>query len=178
MTEQPVETEQEFLGNVPRRPYLPSLVQMDLAEREAASDGVFALGSDLPIRVFTADQPLPGTPGADLMLTAEQHAQSAVMALSCGELDEGIAWLQSALAFAQNHRHAEEARLAHRTITTLEELDALPCESVIRDAEGHVLERWGEPEENLWVTVMVKDYISRGDIALPATVLLDPEAAK
>jgi hypothetical protein len=42
------------------------------------------------------------------MLTAEQHAHSAVLSLSCGELDEGIAWLQSALAFAQNHRHAEE----------------------------------------------------------------------
>lgn len=37
---------------------------------------------------------------------AEIHAGKAVDALSNGELDEGIAWLQSALAFAQNHRHA------------------------------------------------------------------------
>jgi len=37
---------------------------------------------------------------------AEIAASHAVTALSSGELDEGIAWLQSALAFAQNHRHA------------------------------------------------------------------------
>lgn len=64
-----------------------------------------------------------------------------------------------------------------RSVTTLEEVDALPFESVIRDAEGHVLERWGEPEENLWVTVMVNAYIERDDIALPATVLHEPAAA-
>lgn len=41
-----------------------------------------------------------------LDLQAEIAAGHAVAALSSGELDEGIAWLQSALAFAQNHRHA------------------------------------------------------------------------
>jgi hypothetical protein len=56
-------------------------------------------------------------------------------------------------------------------VTTLEELDALPFETVIRDAGGHVLERWGQPKENLWATVMFSAYIPRGDIALPATVL-------
>ena len=63
-----------------------------------------------------------------------------------------------------------------RTIATAEELDALPFEAVLRDAEGHVLERWGQPEENLWATVMVNAYIPSGAIALPATVLFDPEA--
>jgi len=58
-----------------------------------------------------------------------------------------------------------------RTITTAEELDALPFEAVIRDADGHVLERWGHSEENLWVTVMVNAFIRRDQIALPATVL-------
>lgn len=65
-----------------------------------------------------------------------------------------------------------------RTISTAEELDALPFEAVIRDAEGHVLERWGEPEESLWTTVMVNAFIPRDDIALPVTVLHDPDAAK
>ena len=65
-----------------------------------------------------------------------------------------------------------------RTVTTIEELDALPFEAVIRDAEGHVLERWGQPKENLWATVMVGAYIPRGDIALPATVLYSPVVAK
>jgi hypothetical protein len=64
-----------------------------------------------------------------------------------------------------------------RTIATAEELDALPFESVVRDAEGHVLERWGEPEENLWTTVMVNAYIPCGDIALPATVLYEAQVA-
>ena len=62
-----------------------------------------------------------------------------------------------------------------RTITTAEELDALPFETVIRDAEGHVLERWGEPDESLWTTVMVNAFIPRCDIALPVTVLHEPE---
>lgn len=64
-----------------------------------------------------------------------------------------------------------------RTITTLDELDALPFEAVLRDFDGHVLERWGQPSENLWATVMVTSYIPRRDISLPATVLFDPEAA-
>jgi hypothetical protein len=64
-----------------------------------------------------------------------------------------------------------------RAVTTAEELDALPFESVVRDAEGHVLERWGEPEESLWTTVMVNAYIRRDDIALPATVLYEAQAA-
>lgn len=62
-----------------------------------------------------------------------------------------------------------------RTITTAEELDALPFESVLRDAQGHVLERWGGPGENVWVTVMVNAFIPRGDITLPATILWEPQ---
>jgi len=58
-----------------------------------------------------------------------------------------------------------------RTITTREELDALPFEAVIRDGEGHVLERWGGPGESIWVTVMVNTFIPHGDIDLPVTVL-------
>ena len=63
-----------------------------------------------------------------------------------------------------------------RTITTVEELNALPFETVIRDAEGHVLERWGHDPANVWVTVMVRAFIPRGDVALPATVLYEPTA--
>jgi ABC-type Fe3+ transport system substrate-binding protein len=47
-------------------------------------------------------------PRTDLPLEAEVHATHAVKALENGELDAGIAWLQSALAFAQNARHARE----------------------------------------------------------------------
>ena len=62
-----------------------------------------------------------------------------------------------------------------RTISTIEELDALPFEAVIRDSEGFILERWGEPKENLWATVMNPAYIPRVDIDLPATVLYTPK---
>lgn len=65
-----------------------------------------------------------------------------------------------------------------RTITTAEELDALPFESVVRDAAGHVLERWGDALDAIWVTVQIAAYIPRGDIALPATVLYSPEPTK
>lgn len=56
-------------------------------------------------------------------------------------------------------------------VTTTEGLDALPLESVIRDAQGHVLERWGEQDENTWATVMVSVFIPHEEITLPATVL-------
>lgn len=63
-----------------------------------------------------------------------------------------------------------------RQVNTVEELDALPFESVVRDEQGHVLERWGGPEESVWVTVMVNAFIPPADIALPATVLYTPES--
>lgn len=71
---------------------------------------------------------------------------------------------QAQSALTAGYRHPQQ-------INRAEELDALPFESVIRDAEGHVLERWGEPEEKLWATVMVNAFIPCGDIALPVTVL-------
>lgn len=58
-----------------------------------------------------------------------------------------------------------------RTIATTEELDALPFESVIRDGDECVLERWGDLEESGWVTVMVTSFVPRDQITLPATVL-------
>lgn len=95
----PAVIRQAYLPNGHRLPRVSAIVHVDTAE---------AIRDAVRQELAAADRPLPGTPGADLMLTAEQHANSAVLSLSCGELDEGIAWLQSALAFAQNHRHAEE----------------------------------------------------------------------
>lgn len=94
MTEQPVETEQQFLGNetcfefgalppAPLQHYSPN------AHR-------------IPYSV--AEQPAP----TNIELEAEVHAGHAVRSLENGELDAGIAWLQSALAFAQNARHSRE----------------------------------------------------------------------
>lgn len=59
-------------------------------------------------------------------------------------------------------------------VTTLRELEELPFESVIRDRQGHVLERWGGPGEHVWATMMVSSFIQHSDIALPASVLYSP----
>ena len=114
MTEQPVETEQQFLGNAPRQAYLPNGHRMmhrvsapDVAEAQRAELEAAAL----PIREYE----LPGQPGLArfdrMLLEAERHATDGTRALSSGNLDEGIAWLQSALAFAQNYRHAVQFEL-------------------------------------------------------------------
>lgn len=71
----------------------------DLAGRRATDSGLLRLAADVEA---AAD------PGRRMPL--DQHAEiaagNAADALAAGELDEGIAWLQSALAFAQNHRRA------------------------------------------------------------------------
>lgn len=60
-----------------------------------------------------------------------------------------------------------------RTVTTAEGLDALPFEAVIRDAEGHVLERWGDAEHVQWSTPGCKWFVPATEIALPVTVLYE-----
>lgn len=79
-------------------------------------------------------------------------------------------------AYCKNREYvmtALEAAAPHmsRTIATVEELDALPFESVARDAEGYVLERWGEPEDHMWATPMNGAWIRSTEVTLPATVL-------
>lgn len=63
------------------------------------------------------------------------------------------------------------SRTDRPSITTIEELEALPFESVIRDAGGHVLERWGDPDVPMWLTVGVSGFVPPVDITLPANVL-------
>jgi ABC-type Fe3+ transport system substrate-binding protein len=45
-------------------------------------------------------------PSTDLLEEAQVSAGHGIKSIEKGELDAGIAWLQSALAFAQNARHA------------------------------------------------------------------------
>lgn len=67
-----------------------------------------------------------------------------------------------------------------RTITTAEELDALPERSVVMGADGYVARRFPggwrvlvvEPASSPWLTDTLED------VDLPATVLHEPEAAK
>ena len=60
-----------------------------------------------------------------------------------------------------------------RTVATIEEMDALPFETVIRDSEGHVLERWGDAEHVQWSTPGCKWFVPSDQIALPAAVIYE-----
>ena len=60
-----------------------------------------------------------------------------------------------------------------RTITTAEELDALPLESVVKSAEGNV---WEFLVGGWFETASRVGHVA-SDLALPATVLYEPEAA-
>lgn len=78
--------------------------ESDLTGRRATDAGLRRLNQDIEQNVAAAAAAMPRRTPLDQQ--AEIAASHAVTALSSGELDEGIAWLQSALAFAQNHRHA------------------------------------------------------------------------
>lgn len=130
MTEQPVETEQQFLGNEPQvgRLYPSAAALLDCTGGYACTASRHLEGCLLGA---TKEKPLqhyapnahrlrwpnnePEDPAqaaeqgpTDLQLEAEVHSGHALRSLENGELDAGIAWLQSALAFAQNARHSRE----------------------------------------------------------------------
>lgn len=63
-----------------------------------------------------------------------------------------------------------------RTITTKDELDALPMDAVIRDDDEYVWERWALLTKNTdWRCAGAPDLVD-DDISLPAVVLWDPKA--
>lgn len=106
MTEQPTETgtEQGWLGN--KQAYLPGGHR--LPSPLSAADIAAAELEQLRALLQPAVDPKIEARAARnrMLLEAEQHAADGTSALSSGELDEGIAYLQSALAFALNYRHA------------------------------------------------------------------------
>ena len=63
-----------------------------------------------------------------------------------------------------------------RTVTTVEELDALPVGSIVRDVERSALdEKW---DDNMWAEVAYESTFSSSSIRTPATVLWEPEEAE
>ena len=82
------------------------------------------------------------------------------------------------LGATERERYECDARAAyaafHPTITTAEELDALPDRSVVRDGDGCILEKdehaytSGAPA---WYAAGVEEVVAAEDITLPATVL-------
>ena len=116
MTEQPVETEQQFLGNETTRPQSRVESEFLSGVGEKYADMIQPRQSYVPnahrYRFQMPELTPPPAPApareTNLELEAEVHAGHAVRSLEDGELDAGIAWLQSALAFAQNARHSRE----------------------------------------------------------------------
>ena len=63
-----------------------------------------------------------------------------------------------------------------RTVTTVEELDALPVGSIVRDDERAALdEKW---DDNTWAEVAYEPTFSSSSIHTPAIVLWEPEEAE
>lgn len=112
-----VMTEQEFLGNIPkstrekwdsmvlprRQAYLPNGHRLPLPEFRPAKVDLTVYAGEGELGDLAAGR-------TDLLLEAEVHANHAVKSLENGTegLDAGIAWLQSALAFALNARHGRD----------------------------------------------------------------------
>lgn len=66
-----------------------------------------------------------------------------------------------------------------RTITTVEELDALPAWSVVRSEQATIWEKFdGSPTGDFWAETMTLGQHPSDHIALPATVLHTPEPTK
>jgi len=66
-----------------------------------------------------------------------------------------------------------------RTVTSVEELDALPGESIVRDASGIVYEKdyiVNNPTVNWWIETGQSEHFTAKSISLPATVLHEGEA--
>lgn len=63
-----------------------------------------------------------------------------------------------------------------REITTVEELDALECESIIRDVDGLPKEKQADGEGGrFWASPGHAEQYTEADIILPATVLWEPQ---
>ena len=64
-----------------------------------------------------------------------------------------------------------------RTVTRVEELDALPEWSVVRSEQATIWEKLGgDPTGSFWAETLTTREHPSGHIALPATVLWEPEA--
>ena len=129
MTEQPVETEQQFLGNADHvHPMWPRVAQAATASIGVEESTVFEFGAlpeaprqsyapgahrlaveykpraiDVPAAEATFITQAKQT---DLWLDAEEQATRALAEIQDGNINAGIACLQAALAFAQNYRHS------------------------------------------------------------------------
>ena len=63
-----------------------------------------------------------------------------------------------------------------RIVTTVEELDALPVGSIVRDDERAALdEKW---DDDMWAEVGYESTFYSSSIHTPATVLYEPEGAE
>lgn len=86
---------------------------------------------------------------------------------------EGCTWQGD--FYTEHARHQAEL-IAPRIITTAEELDALPMDTVIRDADEYVWDRWSLLAMPFNWRCAGYPKLTDDKISFPAVVLLDPEA--
>lgn len=127
----------------------------------AIADVVLAAGYR---QIFDGDCGLSGITAPDDRAAAEAWMRWANL-VNIPEDGNGIAAMKQMLT--------ELGYRKPRTVTTAEDLDKLPFEAVIRDAEGHVLERWGDAEHVQWSTPGCKWFVPATEIVLPVTVLYE-----
>lgn len=137
-----------------------SLVPVVRAKCEAMADKILAAGYR---KIFDGDCGLSGVEDPTDREASEVWMRWAN--LVSGEDSDGIAAMKQTLT--------EFGYRKPRTITTVEELDALGHAAVVRDAEEYVLERWGRPEDDMWATPMNGAWIRSAEVTLPATVLYE-----
>lgn len=110
----PTANRQAYLPNGHRLP-LQTVLRQDIeearrdqirAELNAATQDTIAQLRDVSARLQL--QPVTNEPATepDLWLTAEETTERALREIQDGNINAGIACLQAALAFAQNHRHS------------------------------------------------------------------------
>lgn len=128
MTIQPVETEQQFLGNVPREQIaeaarfgtplppappqhyapnahrLPYSTPLQDRAKQDIRDAIAERALRPSIGQAVVEGSLPKEP--DLWFDAETQTNRALVEIQDGNINAGIACLQAALAFAQNYRHS------------------------------------------------------------------------
>lgn len=99
------------------------------------------------------------------------------------ERDE-LAELFGSIAFPETPEERDDAEqaildmLKPRVVTTIKELDALPAWSVIRSEQATIWEKFGGIRTgDFWAETMTLGKHPSDHIALPATVLYEPEAA-
>ena len=104
----------------------------------------------------------------------EMRKYCALQGVEIGSLQGEIDALEEVIKAAWDDATFERLVIRQAVITSQASLDALPAETVIRDKNGTVLERWWGSSG--WIKIGSKDW--PGHVEFPARVLYLPDEVK